>query len=91
MLNPVPLHKEIRPTQKMTITLNSEGYPLIAELWRGKHGVGAVYLTADGRVCNPTRQGGNYREIKETDMVFDSSGSLSPAIHFFNDSQMTHL
>jgi len=73
-------------TPKMTITLNSEGYPLIAELLRGKHGVGAAYLTADGRVCNPTRQGGNYREIKATDMVFDFSGNLSSAIHFL----MTH-
>lgn len=83
-------YSKVRFASKSGVRVNPDEYPLIAFLIRGKYGVTADYMTADGRVCEPTRAGGNYREIKETDMVFDSAGNLISALNFFNDSLMTH-
>ena len=64
------------------IGTNYDGFPMIASLSGWGYGYCGEYLTGDGRVCNPTRQGGNYRDIKETDRIFDNTGRLAPAKEF---------
>jgi hypothetical protein len=60
------------------ICRNPDGFPLVASLFGGGYGVTADYLTQDGKIHCPARNGGTYREARYTDRIFDNTGKLYP-------------
>ncbi len=65
---------------------NPDGFPLVATLFAGSYGAGADYLTHDLRVHSPGRAGGTYRDVRDTDRVFDTSGKLYPVTEQFMEA-----
>ncbi len=66
----------------LLVSRDHEGFPLVATWFAGSYGFSGARLMPDGRIHEPARNGGAYREARERDMVFTADGRLFPAMYF---------